>query len=116
MNYSEKFTALADAAKARVQSVEPEDVDSLIADGAIALDIRDSEEHQKGHIAGSMNVSRGKREMIIERKVPDINTTLLCYCNAFNRGALSTATLNDMGYKNAKMIAGGLNAYKALSQ
>jgi hypothetical protein len=29
-------------------------------------------------------------------------------------GALSAATLQDLGYKNAKFIAGGLNAYRKL--
>jgi rhodanese-related sulfurtransferase len=38
----------------------------------------------------------------------------MCYCNANNRGALSADTLQKMGYKNAKFIAGGLKAYRAL--
>jgi phage shock protein E len=46
--------------------------------------------------------------------LPDLDTVILCYCNANNRGALSAASLVDMGYTNAKFIAGGLNAWKAL--
>ncbi|WP_278924369.1 rhodanese-like domain-containing protein [Pseudophaeobacter profundi] len=112
MAYTEKFQALADAAQAKVCSVEATDVDELIAEGAIALDIRDKEEHDAGHIPGSLNISRGKLEMNVESSLPDLDATILCYCNAFNRGALSAATLQDMGYHNAKFIAGGLNAYK----
>jgi rhodanese-related sulfurtransferase len=67
-----------------------------------------------GHIAGSLNISRGKLEMNVEEKINDLNTVILCYCNAFNRGALSAATLQSMGYKNAKFISGGLNAYRKL--
>ena len=52
--------------------------------------------------------------MNVEEKINDLNTVILCYCNAFNRGALSAATLQSMGYKNAKFIAGGLNAYRKL--
>ena len=44
-----------------------------------------------------------------------VDAVILCYCNAFNRGALSAATLRDMGYHNARFIAGGLNAYRKLS-
>jgi phage shock protein E len=112
MAYSEKFQKLADAARSRVEEVLPGQVDALLAAGAIALDIRDKEEHDADHIAGSLHVSRGKLEMSIESAIPDLDATILCYCNAFNRGALSAATLRSMGYKNAKFIAGGLKAYR----
>ena len=114
MAYTEKFQRLADDAQSQVSSVEATEVDALIDGGAIALDIRDPDEHATDHIADSMNISRGKLEMIVEAKIPDLDTTILCYCNAVNRGALSAATLKSMGYANARYINGGLNAYKAL--
>lgn len=115
MAYTEKFQKLADAARSRVEEVLPEQVDALLAAGAIALDIRDREEHDADHIDGSLHVSRGKLEMNIEGVIPDLDATILCYCNAFNRGALSADTLRNMGYKNARFIAGGLKAYRALA-
>ena len=115
MVYTQKFQALADTAQSRVEGVRPEEVDALMKAGAVALDIRDKEEHDSGHIPGSLHISRGKLEMNVEAALPDLDQTILCYCNAFNRGALSAATLQDMGYKNAKCIAGGLNAYRKLS-
>lgn len=115
MAYTQKFQDLADAARSRVEEVACEDVDTLIKNGAVALDIRDKEEHDADHIEGSLHVSRGKLEMNIEGAIPDLDTTILCYCNAFNRGALSADTLRAMGYKNAKFIAGGLKAYRARS-
>lgn len=114
MAYTDKFQKLADEAQAKVASVAPEQVDELMKQGAIALDIRDKEEHDAGHIPGSMNISRGKLEMNVEGEIKDLNATILCYCNANNRGSLSAATLKDMGYQNARYIAGGLNAYKEL--
>ena len=113
MAYTKKFQQLADCARARVVEVAPDDVDKLIAAGAIALDIRDKEEHDVDHIAGSLNISRGKLEMNIEQAIPDLDAHILCYCNAFNRGALSADTLRAMGYRNASFIAGGLKAYRA---
>jgi phage shock protein E len=115
MAYTQKFQDLADTAQNRVAGVLPEDVDALLRSGAVALDIRDKEEHDAGHIPGSVHVSRGKLEMNVEAALPDLDQTILCYCNAFNRGALSAATLQDMGYKNARFIAGGLNAYRKLA-
>ena len=114
MAYTEKFQSLADAAMSRVTGVPPQQVDPLLAAGAIALDIRDKEEHEADHIAGSVHVSRGKLEMNIEGVVTDLDAVILCYCNAHNRGALSADTLRGMGYKNARYIAGGLKAYRAL--
>jgi len=115
MAYTEKFQKLADEAQAKVASVAPEAVDALLANGAVALDIRDKEEHDAGHIPGSVHISRGKLEMNVEAALPDLDQTILCYCNAFNCGALSAATLQGMGYKNARFIAGGLNAYRKLT-
>jgi len=114
MAYTEKFQALADEAQSRVSGVSAHEVEGLVNEGALLLDIRASEEHQADHITGSINVSRGKLEMNIEAAVPDLNATILCYCNANNRGALSADTLRAMGYKNARYIAGGLRAYRAM--
>lgn len=114
MAYTEKFQALADTAQSKVASVSPEDVDELVAAGAIALDIRDKEEHDADHIAGSINISRGKLEMLVESQIPDLSSTILCYCNAVNRGALSAATLRAMGYQDARFIDGGLNGYREI--
>ena len=113
MAYTEKFQQLADGARQRVTEVSPLDVDKLVAAGAIALDIRDKDEHDVDHISGSRNISRGKLEMNIEQAIPDLDTVILCYCNANNRGALSADTLRAMGYRNAHFIAGGLKAYRA---
>jgi phage shock protein E len=113
MQYSTKFQAMADAARDRVGHVSAAEVDDLIAAGAVPLDIRDKEEHEAGHIPGSVHVSRGKLEMVIENTIPDPDTPILCYCNANNRGALSAASLQDLGYTNVRYIAGGLNAYRA---
>ncbi len=115
MAYTEKFQRLADLAMSEVASVLPEQVDGLLAQGAVALDIRDKEEHDIDHLAGSLHVSRGKLEMNIEGVIPDLSTMVLCYCNANNRGALSANTLRQLGYVNARYIAGVLKAYRTLA-
>ncbi|MBN2629965.1 MAG: rhodanese-like domain-containing protein [Rhodobacteraceae bacterium] len=116
MAYSEQFQAMADAARAKVDEVTPDAVDVLVANGAVLVDIRDPDEHAAGHIPGSLNISRGKLEMNVEAMIADRQAVILCYCNAFNRGALSAATLHSMGYENAHFIAGGLGAYRKLGQ
>ena len=114
MAYTAKFQNLADQARSKVQEVSPESVAELMLNGAVALDIRDPDERANGHIPGSINLSRGKLEMNVEGVLPELDTIILCYCNAYNRGALSAASLSDMGYTNAKFIGGGLNAWRKL--
>ena len=43
MAFTQKFQQLADTAMAQVQSVLPDQVDALMAQGAVELDIRDKE-------------------------------------------------------------------------
>lgn len=116
MTYSTKFQAMADAARSRVAGVLPAEVDGMAAAGAIILDIRDLEEHDADHISGTLHVSRGKLEMNVEAVIPDLDATVLCYCNANNRGALSADALRALGYRNAKFIIGGLKAYRQLAK
>ncbi len=114
MAYSEKFQNLANIAMSQVSGVDPSQVNGLMVQGAVALDIRDKEEHDLNHLPGSLHLSRGKLEMNVEGLIPDLSTMVLCYCNANNRGALSANTLRAMGYSNARYIAGGLKAYQLL--
>ena len=112
MNYTEKFQRLADAARAQIDGIPANEVDSRAEKGAVVLDIRDKEEFDRAHIPRAVHLSRGKLEMHIETLVPNLETEILCYCNANNRGALSAATLRAMGYANAKLVIGGLSAYR----
>jgi rhodanese-related sulfurtransferase len=52
MAYTKKFQQLANEACSRVEGIMATAVDALIAAGAVALDIRDSEEHVADHIEG----------------------------------------------------------------
>lgn len=92
----------------------PEEVDELMAGGAVALDIRDKEEHDLDHIPGSLHISRGKLEMNGEGAIPDFETTILCFCNDHNRGVLSADSLRFKGCRNVRFISGDLKAYRAL--
>ncbi|MFT7235581.1 MAG: phage shock protein E [Methylophagaceae bacterium] len=115
MAYTQKFQNMANAARARVEEVLPEHVDALLEAGAVALDIRDKEEHDIDHIPGSLNISRGRLEMMVEGEIKATDTVILCYCNAINRGALAADSLRAMGFDNAKFILGGLIAYRGLA-
>jgi rhodanese-related sulfurtransferase len=71
---------------------------------AIILDVRDAGEFAGGHLPGAMNISRGTLEFNVFNKIPDQNAKIYVYCKTKARSALSTKTLNDLGYKNAVLM------------
>jgi phage shock protein E len=117
MNHQDDdFLNRAAAARARVMQTDPEQVDELIASGAIAIDVREPAEHARGSVSGALNVSIDTLAERIAAVVPDKSTPIVCFCNAGNRGSLAAAQLQDMGYTHVSSVAGGLKAYVAAKQ
>jgi rhodanese-related sulfurtransferase len=102
-------------AKASIREVSIDDVKKMMdnKESIIILDVRDKDEFETGYIPGALNLSRGMLEFKINTLIPDKNATIIVYCGIDLRGPLATKTLNEMGYKNAVNINGGLRAWKA---
>jgi rhodanese-related sulfurtransferase len=102
-------------AKTSIREVSVNDVRKMIdnREKITILDVRDKEEFETGYIPGAINLSRGMLEFKISTLVPDKNASIIVYCGVDLRGPLATETLNQMGYKNAVNIIGGLKAWKA---
>ncbi len=102
-------------AKATIKEVSVGDVKKMIdsKEKIIILDVRDKDEFETGYIPGARNLSRGMLEFKIDTLIPDKNASVIVYCGIDLRGPLATKTLNEMGYKNAVNINGGLKAWKA---
>lgn len=113
MNHPPEFLALVDEARKQIRELSPEEAASLIQAGALVIDVRDKEEFAGERIDGAVNISRGTLEMRISEAAPDKSAAIVCYCAGGNRGALATAALVKLGYKNAVSIAGGLKGYRA---
>ena len=45
-------------------------------------------------------------------EVPDPNAMIICHCGGGGRSALAAETLQKMGYKNVRSMAGGFKAWK----
>jgi rhodanese-related sulfurtransferase len=102
-------------AKAVVKEVSVDEVGKMIEakEKIIILDVRDKDEFETGYIPGAVNLSRGMLEFKINTLIPDRNAVIVVYCGVDLRGPLATRTLNEMGYKNAVNIRGGLKDWKA---
>ena len=82
-------------------------------DEAMVVDVREKDEWDKGHITGATHMSRGTIELDIEEKVPDNDAIIICHCGGGGRSALAAESLQKMGYKNVRSMAGGFKAWKA---
>jgi rhodanese-related sulfurtransferase len=105
-----------DAARAAVKTVTVAEVKAVAIDkkpNVIILDVRDPDEFKAGHIPGAINISRGKLEFTIWDRIPDRDATIYVYCLRGPRGALATKALNEMGYRNAKLMDIHFEPWKA---
>jgi len=102
-------------AKAVIQEVTVKDSKKMIdaKENLIVLDVRDSQEFAEGRIPGAMNISRGALEFKVGMMIPDKGVKIIVYCGLDLRAPLATKTLNDLGYKKAVNMIGGLEAWKA---
>ena len=109
-----RFQKLVAEAKKHIAEISPQDAVAKLKSGeAVIVDVRDKDEWDEGHILGAMHMSRGTLELDIEEKVPDLNAMIICHCGGGGRGALATESLQKMGYKNVRNMAGGFKAWKA---
>ena len=79
--------------------------------GYIFLDCREPKEFKMGHVPGAVNIPRGLLEFKIGKAIPDKNANIILYCRTGARSALATRVLNEMGYVNAKNMAGAFKAW-----
>jgi phage shock protein E len=107
-----RFKQLADDAKTRVREVSPTEAARQQAQGAVLVDVRESEEFANGHAKGAIHLSKGVIELRIEENVPDPSTPIICYCGGGSRSALAADNLQKMGYTNVASMAGGFKGWK----
>ncbi len=108
------FQKLVAEAKKHVTEISPQEAAAKLKGGeAVIVDVRDKDEWDEGHIPGAMHLSRGTIELDIEERVPDTSALVICHCGGGGRSALAAESLQKMGYKNVRSMAGGLKAWKA---
>ena len=109
-----RYEKLVAEAKKQIAEISPQDAATKLNAGqAVIIDVRDKDEWDEGHIPGATHMSRGTIELDIEEKVPDPNAMIICHCGGGGRSALAAESLQKMGYKNIRSMAGGFKAWKA---
>ncbi|MEY8829692.1 rhodanese-like domain-containing protein [Sedimentitalea sp. XS_ASV28] len=102
-------------ARARINEIETEDLMAMLDDpNVVVVDIRDVRERQRsGYIPGSFHAPRGMIEFWVDPESPyfkDIfgqrDKTFVFHCASGWRSALTTATLQDMGFEASHLREG----------
>ena len=109
-------------AKATIKECSVTDVDQCLTSDTLLIDIRELAEYQKGHIPGAVLAPRGLLEFeihaLVERTATDPGVApqdrvIVLYCGTGGRSALAAQTLETMGYRKVKSMAGGIVAWAA---
>ena len=99
--------------RAQVEEVDPAQVSEHLGNGIVLVDVRDSEEWDRGHIPGAVHVPRGYLESRIDAAVGDRGARVVLYCASGHRSALAAHTLTDvLGYTDVASMKGGITLWK----
>jgi rhodanese-related sulfurtransferase len=114
------YKQLMKAAEAEVEQVTADEAIAMARrDDVLIIDIRDIRElEREGRIPGSYHAPRGMLEFWVDPESPyhkpifGEDKTFIIHCASGWRSLLATQTLQRMGLKPVKNLAGGFGAWK----
>jgi sulfur-carrier protein adenylyltransferase/sulfurtransferase len=99
--------------KQQVEEIDPAEVSEHLGNGIVLVDVRESEEWDRGHIPGAVHVPRGYLESRIDGAAADRDARVVLYCASGQRSALAAHTLTEqLGYTNVASMTGGITLWK----
>ena len=106
------FRDLLAAAKAEITEVDTATAEARIAEGWVALDVREPDEYDEGALLGAVHIPRGHLEAQVEGKLLDKTKPVVIYCAGGVRSAFAAKTLTELGYTEVVSMAGGFGRWK----
>ena len=109
-------------AKSQIRELTTQEAQSLLSSepDVLLLDVRESSEHEQGHIADAVLVPRGILEAAADpgypKHMPELANArqrpVLLYCATGGRSAMAAATLQLMGYERVFSLDGGFSRWQ----
>jgi sulfur-carrier protein adenylyltransferase/sulfurtransferase len=109
---STTYRDLLEKVRGQITEVEVSDADQLRQQGAVLVDIRETDEVEQGIIPGAVHIPRGYLESRIENVAPDRSQPIVVYCAGGARSALAAKAIEELGYSNVTSLSGGFNSWK----
>ena len=111
---------LLDRARRQLLRVDPQQAARELAEGALLIDIRPSEQRAQGEIPGATVLDRSVLEWRLDPaskwKIPQVTShdvRLIVICNEGYSSSLAAATLQRLGLRGATDVIGGFQAWAA---
>ena len=99
--------------KREIEEIDPGSASALLERGeAVAVDVREQNEWDEGHLPSAVHVPRGFLEQRIEQAAPNRGQPVVLYCAGGARSALAAKTLEELGYERVYSLAGGFTDWK----
>lgn len=110
-----EFNQLCNEAKREIQEIDIQQLKGMQQrkEDFELIDVRETDEVQRGIIPGAKHISRGILERDIDKVTTDKNRKMVLYCGGGNRSALAAWMLKKMGFKNVYSLVGGWSAWKS---
>ncbi len=84
----------------------------LRRDAVTIVDVRESAECVDGVIEGAVRIPRGQLEFVISRHEADLDAEIVLVCASGKRSLLAAHSLQNLGYRRVRSLAGGFEAWK----
>src|SRR5260370_42486397 len=108
------FQELVADAKKKITEISPTDATSKSkSSDTVIVDVREKDEWDEEHIPDAVHMSRGMLELEVEDKFPTRNMTIICHCGGGGPSPLAAESLQKMGSKNVRPMAGALQPRRA---
>jgi rhodanese-related sulfurtransferase len=122
MTHPVAIDALLEAARKGLDRVQPADLNSEMAAGAVVVDTRPSEQrHRDGELPGALVIDRNVLEWRLDPTSPhhipevtDPRCRIIVVCNEGYSSSLAAATLRKLGLGRATDLVGGFQAWRRL--
>ena len=104
-------------AKAALDNLTPDQVETELAQGALLVDVREGTECALGMIPGALHIPRGLLEFRADpassahHAALDPARRVILHCASGGRSALAAMTLRQLGYTNVAHLDGGFRAW-----
>jgi rhodanese-related sulfurtransferase len=94
----------------RAELVSPGAAQALVADGGLALDVREPSEFAVGHLPGALHIPLGD----LERAAVEVprDRPIVTYCGHGERSATAISLLERLGFTRLANLDGGLGAWQ----
>ncbi|HET6562024.1 MAG TPA: rhodanese-like domain-containing protein [Marmoricola sp.] len=94
-----------DPARGATEPTAASEVSSVLADGAVVIDVRTPSEFAAGHVTDALNIDVASDDFEAKVDALDKGETYVVYCRTGSRAARAIETMKHLGFDN--LVNGG---------